>query len=82
MQLQQSCYLLTLVQDRAAEFVIFFDRVPQCQRSMLRSLAANRMPVVQASDAKIWVESEQGAGSKFCFLLPVRPAGLPAGGAR
>jgi signal transduction histidine kinase len=38
--------------------------------------------LVQAFGGKIWVESEQGAGSKFCFLLPLRPAGIPAGGAR
>ena len=38
--------------------------------------------LVQAFGGKIWVESEQGAGSKFCFLLPLRPAGVPAGGAR
>lgn len=37
--------------------------------------------LVQAFGGKIWVESEQGAGSKFCFLLPLRPAGT-AGGAR
>jgi signal transduction histidine kinase len=38
--------------------------------------------LVQAFGGKIWVESEQGAGSKFCFLLPLRPVGVPAGGAR
>lgn len=38
--------------------------------------------LVQAFGGKIWVESEQGAGSKFCFLLPLRPAGSPAGGTR
>jgi two-component system sensor histidine kinase/response regulator len=38
--------------------------------------------LVQAFGGKIWVESEQGAGSKFCFLLPLRPAGVAAGGAR
>jgi signal transduction histidine kinase len=38
--------------------------------------------LVQAFGGKIWVESEHGAGSKFCFLLPLRPAGVPAGGTR
>ncbi len=38
--------------------------------------------LVQAFGGKIWVESEQGAGSKFCFLLPFRPAGAAGGGAR
>ena len=38
--------------------------------------------LVQAFGGKIWVESEQGAGSKFCFLLPSRPGGVPAGATR
>jgi signal transduction histidine kinase len=38
--------------------------------------------LVQAFGGKIWVESEQGAGSKFCFLLPSRLAGVPAGATR
>jgi signal transduction histidine kinase len=29
--------------------------------------------LVLAQQGKIWVESECGAGSKFCFLLPLRP---------
>ncbi len=28
--------------------------------------------LVQAHGGKIWVESEAGAGSKFCFLLPFK----------
>lgn len=38
--------------------------------------------LVQAFGGKIWVESEQGAGCKFCFLLPLGPAGVSAGGTR
>ena len=38
--------------------------------------------LVQAFGGKIWVESEQGAGCKFCFLLPLRPVGVTAGGTR
>ncbi len=49
---------------------------------MLLGVEPNRVSVVQAFGGKIWVESEQGAGSKFCFLLPLRPVGVPAGGAR
>jgi signal transduction histidine kinase len=38
--------------------------------------------LVQAFGGKIWVESEQGAGCKFCFLLPVRHAGVAGGEGR
>src|SRR5262249_28489486 len=29
--------------------------------------------LVQAMNGKIWVESESGAGSKFSFLVPMKP---------
>jgi signal transduction histidine kinase len=29
--------------------------------------------LLQGMGGKIWVESESGAGSKFCFLLPMKP---------
>jgi NtrC-family two-component system sensor histidine kinase KinB len=38
--------------------------------------------LVQALGGKIWVEGEQGSGSKFCFLLPVLPGSASAGAAR
>jgi len=38
--------------------------------------------LVQAFGGKIWVESDQGSGSKFFFLLPLLPPGVAAGGTR
>jgi len=38
--------------------------------------------LVQAFGGKVWVESELGSGSKFSFLIPLRPAAAAAGGAR
>lgn len=35
--------------------------------------------LVQAHGGKIWVESESGCGSKFCFLLPLKQTGTSAG---
>lgn len=35
--------------------------------------------LVQGMGGKIWVESEAGAGCKFSFLIPFRPAAVPAG---
>ncbi|PYV12390.1 MAG: hypothetical protein DMG23_01195, partial [Acidobacteria bacterium] len=29
--------------------------------------------LIQAHGGKIWVESELGAGSRFSFLLPLKP---------
>lgn len=34
--------------------------------------------LVQAQLGTIWVESELGAGSRFCFLLPLRPSQVEA----
>ncbi len=33
--------------------------------------------LVQGMDGKIWVESDPGAGCKFSFLIPFKPAGAP-----
>jgi signal transduction histidine kinase len=30
--------------------------------------------IVESHKGKIWVESERGKGSKFCFVLPLRSA--------
>jgi signal transduction histidine kinase len=58
-----------------------FFRLPQgasATEGMGLGLAIARR-LVQAFGGKIWVESELGAGCKFSFLIPLRPA---AGGAR
>jgi signal transduction histidine kinase len=35
--------------------------------------------LVQGMGGKIWVESDPGAGCKFSFLIPFKPAAIPAG---
>jgi signal transduction histidine kinase len=35
--------------------------------------------LVQGMGGKVWVESDPGAGCKFCFLLPFKPAANSAG---
>jgi len=51
-----------------------FFRLPQTERQsgMGLGLAIARRLVANMG-GKIWVESEPGAGSKFCFILPLRP---------
>ena len=80
-------YLSTFLLDWASNFVnihflILVDRNAQSQGSLMQRTKRSSTRLIQALGGKIWVESEQGAGSKFCFLLPLRPAGVPAGGAR
>jgi len=56
-----------------------FFRLPQTEsqtEGMGLGLAIARR-FVQAMGGKIWVESEPGAGCKFSFLLPLKPAGSP-----
>ncbi len=52
-----------------------FYRLPQSEskpEGMGLGLAIARR-IIHALGGKIWVESEPGAGSKFCFLLPLKP---------
>ena len=52
-----------------------FFRLPQNENQtegMGLGLAIARR-LVNAMDGKIWVESEPGAGCKFCFLIPTKP---------
>lgn len=52
-----------------------FFRLPgnKCQDGMGLGLAIARR-LVQAMGGKIWVESDPGAGCKFSFLIPYKPA--------
>jgi len=53
-----------------------FFRLPQNENQtdgMGLGLAIARR-LVNAMDGKIWVESEPGAGCKFCFLIPTMPS--------
>jgi signal transduction histidine kinase len=60
-----------------------FFRLPTNERveGMGLGLAIARR-LVLAMSGKIWVESEPGAGSKFCFILPLLPASSAAEGDR
>jgi len=52
-----------------------FFRLPQTEKlsdGMGLGLAIARR-LVQGFGGKIWVESEPGAGSKFSFLIPLKP---------
>ncbi len=51
-----------------------FFRLPQNERQsgMVLGLAIARR-LVSSMGGKIWVESEPGAGCKFCFIVPLKP---------
>jgi signal transduction histidine kinase len=51
---------------------VSFRQSDQEQRGTGLGLAIARR-LVLAQHGKIWVESEPGVGSKFCFLLPLKP---------
>lgn len=57
-----------------------FFRLPgsEEQEGMGLGLAIVRR-LVQGMGGKVWVESDQGAGCKFCFLIPFKPATNPSG---
>jgi signal transduction histidine kinase len=57
-----------------------FFRLPgnENQEGMGLGLAIVRR-LVQGMGGKVWVESDPGAGCKFSFLIPFKPAGNPAG---
>jgi signal transduction histidine kinase len=58
-----------------------FFRLPQNENQsdgMGLGLAIARR-LVTSMGGKIWVESDQGAGAKFSFLLPTKPVSSPAG---
>lgn len=57
-----------------------FFRLPgtEAQEGMGLGLAIARR-LVQGMGGKIWVESDPGAGCKFSFLIPYKPAAAPAG---
>ena len=57
-----------------------FFRLPgtENQEGMGLGLAIARR-LVQGMSGKIWVESDPGAGCKFSFLIPYKPAAAAAG---
>jgi signal transduction histidine kinase len=64
------------IQISSRQFDDDFFRLPQNENQtdgMGLGLAIARR-LVNAMDGKIWVESEPGAGCKFCFLIPTMPS--------
>ena len=53
----------------------FYDLVHEAGGIIRRNVNAGiARRLVQAMGGKIWVESEPGAGCKFSFLIPYKPA--------
>jgi signal transduction histidine kinase len=57
-----------------------FFRLPQNERQSGMGLGLSiARRLVTNMDGKIWVESEPGAGCKFCFIIPLHPPTTPPG---
>jgi len=74
------CVLDTGVGIPADKLDVVFQRFLQLNSDDRRSLGLGlyiSKGIVQGHGGRIWVESELGAGSKFCLTLPDRPPAVP-----
>lgn len=80
----QVCVSDTGIGIEAEQQVRIFDRFFQVDSASTRQVGGSGLglsiskAIVEAHGGSIWVDSQPGAGSKFCFTLPLAPAKLPS----